>query len=117
MSAASWSVCAAILVGAQTGGLLECASERGWVAVASRPSDLVDRITGGLQQTLGLLDPYLPQVRLRRAAGGRRESSRQCTAAEPELGCQLADQQWLVEMRVDVLLDLVDDQVVMEPTR
>jgi hypothetical protein len=57
------------------------------------------------------------QVGLRSAPGGCREPPRQGATAQPELCCQLADLDRLVEVRVDVLLDLVDDQIVVEPSR
>jgi hypothetical protein len=84
--------------------------------VAGVPSDLLDWVARRLEQAPGVLDAEVLQVRLWTVPGGPLEPARRRAAAQPEVRCQVAHPQRLVEMGVDVLLDLVHEQVVVAPS-
>ena len=73
MPAGAESVRVPVAAGRQASGLLEDAAECGRVTVPGPAPHLVDWVTRGLQQALGVLDASVPQVGPGPAAGGRGE--------------------------------------------
>src|SRR5260221_10310019 len=75
-------VSVAVLAWRQAGGLAESTAERGRVAVADVPADLIDDVACRFEQAHRVLDAGMPDVGLRPAAGGGREAAGQGALAE-----------------------------------
>src|SRR5260221_11671484 len=76
-------VSVAVLAWRQAGGLAESTAERGRVAVADVPADLIDGVACRFEQAHRVLDAGMPDVGLRPAAGGGREAAGEWAPAEP----------------------------------
>jgi hypothetical protein len=106
----------AVLRGTQPGDLFEDAPKCRRVPVAGGATDSFDWIAGCLKEALGEVHPYKLQICLWPKSGGSGEPPVEVPLANPELLGELCDLDRFVNVRVDMLLNVAGDVVIVRPT-